>query len=836
MIFKKKKKQPTRPAQGVRPAADPRPASAAKSGKPATPDKAKKTDKKASGRKPRSWAWMMIKLILGIIIVCGLLVAAVGGAFVWKVTRDLPQFMTLKDYKPPIITKVYDDQGEIIGEFFKQKRILTPIEDIPLMLSHAFISAEDGRFYEHSGVDLLSIARALRNNIFAGRITGGGSTITQQIVKTLLLTPERSYVRKIREAVLAYRIESVFSKEEILYMYLNQIYLGHGAYGVEAAAQNYFGKTVTELNLAECAMLAGLPQAPSNYSPFYHFDKAKMRQRYVLEQMVKQGYITPAEEQAALNTEIKILARQQNAYTEKVPFYTEYVRQYIEAKYGEDMLYNEGLQIYTAVNVEMQLQGQAALEKSLTELDERHTYRGAVEKLFSDKAIENMNERIAVSIERNPLTTDRVIKAIVLAADDDAKTVLLEMGPEQGYFNVADVTWDKTLLKKPSDSFQRGDVVMVKVTGPKQSDGLWPLALERYSAVQGAMVCMENKTGFVKALVGGRDFADSQFNRAVQSRRQPGSSFKPILYAAALDYVNPRGQRPYTPSTILMDSAIVYNDGSNSPTWKPKNYEGSGTFYGMISMREALTKSRNLVSIRIIQDITPQYTVDYAKKLGITSKLDPYLSLALGSSGLSLLELTHAYSIFANTGKDLTPIFVITIIDRDGNVLEDNTNFNPPQAIEPATAYMMTSMLSSVVREGTAARAKALNRPAAGKTGTTNNLMDAWFVGYTNQYITGVWMGFDELRPLGRGETGSRAPLPLWVDFMQQIHEGLPVEEFPVPSDIQFVRVDASTGLLPIPESKKVLLECFRIGQAPTQYSKRPGEVETDEDFFKNMF
>lgn len=778
----------------------------------------------------------VIGLILKLAFVCVIIVAAVGGVFYYQVSRDLPQIGSLKDYKPPIIAKIYDDQGEVIGEFFKEKRILTPIEDIPLMLSNSFVAAEDADFYEHPGWDYKSIIRAFLKNAKSGSISQGGSTITQQVVKSLLLTPERTYTRKAKEILLAMQLEDTFTKEEILYLYLNQIYLGHGSYGVEAAAQNYYGKTVTELNMAECAMLAGLPQAPSSYSPFLHFDKAKSRQIYVLDQMVKKGFISKEQEQIALNTEIKILPRVQNAYTEKVPFYTEYVRQYIVNKYGEDMLYNEGLQVYTAVNVDMQLKAEAALKKSMLELDGRHTFRGPLLKLNSEAAIQNMYERIKVAVERNPLAKDRVIKAIVMSADDTAKTVAVQIGPEKGLIKLSDVDWDKTLTKQPSKSFEPNDVIMVRVLDDAKVNGVWPATLERYSAAQAALICMENETGLVKALVGGRDFADSQFNRATQSRRQPGSSFKPILYAAALDYVDNRGQQPYAPATILLDSAIVYSDSGSGPTWKPKNYDGAGKFYGMISMREALAKSRNLVSVRIIQDIGPQYTVDYAKRLGITSELGPYLSLALGSSGLSLLELTHAYSVFANQGKDLKPIFVVTIIDRDGNILEDNMNYEPEQAISPATAYMMTSMMTSVVREGTAARAKAINRPAAGKTGTTNDLMDAWFVGYTPQYITGVWMGFDELRPLGASETGSRAPLPLWTEYMKEIHEGLPVKDFPVPKDITFARIDAETGLLPIPESKKVLTECFRVGQVPKQHSKRPGDVETDEDFYKNMF
>ena len=434
-----------------------------------------------------------------------------------------------------------------------------------------------------------------------------------------------------------------------------------------------------------------------------------------------------------------------------------------------------------------------------------------------------------------------MVQGVVVAVSNKKKNVTVRLGNEVGNLGLKDMDWARkpdpnvayhsAKVKRPGDVLQVGDVISVKVKAvPAEGDKIWPLALEQEPVAQAALVCIETKTGLVKAMVGGRDFKQSQFNRAVQSRRQPGSAFKPIIYAAALDKEFEDPEKFYTPATVIVDSAIVYKDTLRDFTWKPKNF--NETFYGPTLMRDALAKSRNLVTIKILQDIGVNYAIDYAGKLGITSELSRDLSIALGSSGVSLLELTKAYSVFANQGDLIEPIFILKVLDRDGNLLEETHTERRP-VIDVSTAYLMTSMMESVVTSGTGRRVIALGRPVAGKTGTSNDLYDAWFMGFTTQYVSGTWVGMDEEAPLGRGETGGRTAIPIWLNFMQQVQEGLPAGTFNPPETIEFVKIDAQSGLLPIPESKETILESFKAGTAPTRYAKRPGDVTEAADFFK---
>jgi penicillin-binding protein 1A len=767
---------------------------------------------------------------VGVLVVSLLAGLFIGGAYFYF-TRDLPQISSLKDYRPPIITTVYSDDNRKIAEFFSQRRIVLPLSKIPQMLVDAFIAAEDARFYKHEGIDLLSILRALLKNIEAGTIIQGGSTITQQVAKSFFLSPQRSYTRKMREAVLAYRIDKALSKEQILFLYLNQIYLGHGAYGVDAAAENYFGKSVSELNLAECALLAGLPQAPSRYSPFVDPEQAKQRQIYVLNRMIAAGYITNLQATEAINTTLDI-KRRRNWYIEEVPYYTEYVRQYVEEKYGKDVLYNEGLQIYTAVNIEMQGMGRSALNQGLEALDKRQGYRGPMKTLLPED-IETFSQQIQIALEREPLEQDRVVQGVVVAVNDDEARAIVRMGSNQGHLQLKDMRWARkpdpevlfynVRVQKVSDVLKVGDVITVRVKGRHEDTDTWDVALEQTPAVEGALLCMETETGYVRAMLGGRDFRVSQFNRAVQSRRQPGSAFKPVIYAAALD-------KGYTPATIIIDSPIVFEDTARDFTWKPKNY--GEKFYGPTLFRTALAKSRNVVTVKILRDIGVNHVIDYARKLGIESELSRDLSIALGSSGVSLIEVVRAYAVFANQGYRVRPCFVTKILDRDGNVLEENYP-ESERVIEKSTAYIVTNLLQGVVQQGTGWRLKALNRPVAGKTGTTNNLHDAWFVGYTPDYATGVWVGFDEEQSLGLGETGSMAASPIWLAFMEAILKGKPVQVFQVPDGVVFAKIDAETGLLAIPESKDTIFECFKEGTVPTEYTKKFGAITDPGEFFK---
>ena len=644
--------------------------------------------------KTRKLRWMIFFLILFFLIIPGILAV---GTYIYF-SYDLPRLTSVEDYTPKTVTQVFSENGEIIAEFFVEKRYIIPIEEMPATLIRAFISSEDARFFEHQGIDLVSISRAFIKNIKSMDIVQGGSTITQQITKSLLLSPEKSYTRKIKEAILARRIENSLSKRDILSIYLNQIYLGQRSYGVEAAALTYFGKHASELNLAESALLAGLPKAPSAYSPIRHPLKAQKRQRYVLQRMLQRGYITKDQATEAADMTLNIVPPE-NKNIKVAPYFTEHLRQYLENTYGTDLLYGEGLKVYTPLNLLMQKSAQRAVESGLNDFETRE--------------------------------------------------------------------------------------------GPQEGGG---------AKVQGALVAMEPGTGHIKALVGGVNFLENQFNRAIQARRQPGSAFKPIVYAAALD-------KDYATTTIIIDSPLIFKIKSDMEFWEPRNYYLE--FKGPITLRKALAYSRNIITIKILQDIGLDYVINYAKRLGIDSPLNRDLSLALGSSGVSLLEITRSYAVFANQGFKVEPIFITKVTDRNGNLLEENKP-RLSQAISPQTSYIMTSLLKSVVEEGTGRKVKALHRPCAGKTGTTNEVRDAWFIGFTPHIIAGTWVGFDDEKPLGKHETGAVAASPIWLNFMQEVLEGTPMKTFPIPEGIIFVKIDPETGKPPSPQSQKIIFECFK--------------------------
>jgi penicillin-binding protein 1A len=769
----------------------------------------------------------------GLVLVFILILLGSGGlaGLYLYLNQDLPQINSLQDYRPATVTHVFSDDGRKIGEFYKERRIVIPLSDMPQNLINAFLAAEDSRFREHPGIDIQSILRAFIKNFQAGTITQGGSTITQQVTKSFLLTPERTYKRKLKEAILAYRIEKKFTKDEILYLYLNQIYLGHGAHGVESAAENYFGKHATDLTLGECAMLAGLPQAPSRYSPFQFPERAKQRQIYTLNRMKEEGMISNMEVTEAIDMPLDVKPRK-NWFIEWVPFYTEYVRRYVEKKYGEDALYNRGLQIHTAVNIEFQKMAREAVKKGLTDLDRRMGYRGPLTHIAALQ-VEDFCRSAAEKIQSNQLEKGEIHTGVVTEVDDKNQTTTVRVGNFSGIIRIKTMTWARrpdpdvayyeSAVRNPSRVFVPGDVIQVQVLEKTDQKETYEFALFQEPVAQAALLSIEAETGHVKAMIGGRDFKDTQFNRAYQSRRQPGSAFKPIIYAAALD-------KGYTPATVIMDSPVVYEDIARDFIWKPQNYKE--TFYGPTLFRDALVHSRNVVTIKILQDIGIGYAIDYAQKLGITSDMSRDLSIALGSSGVSLLELVNAYSVFSNLGYFIEPVFITKIYDRDGNLLE-TSELVRKKVIDMRTAYIMTHIMESVVQSGTGRRVKALKRPVAGKTGTTNNLVDAWFLGYTPRYTTGVWAGLDQGASMGKGETGSRTASPIWLDFMQKALEGKPARTFTVPEGIVFAKIDAKTGLLPINESQKTIFECFKEGTVPTEYTPKPDTASGSDDLFK---
>ncbi len=776
----------------------------------------------------------LLKWMIVLVVVLGLFLAC-GAAALWYLwSSNLPYIGSLREYNPPIVSVIYSSDGQVIGRFWEEKRIVIPLEQVPKHVIYAFVAAEDARFFEHKGLDLMGILRALIKNITAGKIEQGGSTITQQVTRSLLLkNTKRTYRRKAREALLSIQIEKNFSKDRILYLYLNQIYLGHGAYGVEAAARTYFGKSASELDLAEAALLAGLPQAPARYSPVTHFERAKARQRYVLQRMREEGYISKEEEIRAYNEELEIRGSEED-YFHRAPYFTEYVRQYLLKKYGRERLYRGGLKVYTTLDLEMQKAAQAALNKGLRELDKREGYRGPLRHLRPDEITsykQEQQEKVLV----DDLKQGQIVEGVVEKIDHQHNWAEVWIGGKSAVLPFSEMKWARKPdpkvpyyragIKHVSEALSEGDVILVRLKKPGKSPFSWVVSLEQSPEIQGALLCMEPDTGMVRAMVGGRDFTISQFNRAVQARRQPGSAFKPIIYAAALD-------KGMSPADVIVDAPFVSDNGEDEKVWKPRNYKGR--FFGPTLLRTALAKSRNVITVKILKRIGVDYVISYARQLGIKSTLNADLSLALGSSGLSLLELTRAYCVFASGGYLPQPIFVKRVVDRNGQVIEENQPTSE-QVISQQTAYVMTDLLKAVVQEGTGWRVKALHRPAAGKTGTTNDLRDAWFLGYTPQLVTGVWVGYDDRTPMGKGETGSRAASPIWLYFMKEALKKMPVEDFSVPEGVVFAKIDAETGLLASPFSKKTVFQAFREGTEPHQYSPRPAAPRTGQFLLFDM-
>ena len=789
-----------------------------------------------------------LKYILFSLLGLPLLGAAVLIGAYFYVSTTLPKVETLSDYHPPLITRIYADDGSIIAEYSRERRILVPFEKIPKTLVQAFVAAEDASFFKHQGIDFLSIFRAALKNVKAGGIAQGGSTITQQVAKKLLLTSERTFTRKFKEAILAWRMEKALTKQEILYLYLNQIYLGHRAYGVEAAAENYFDKNVEDLTLAESAIMAGLPQAPSRYSPYRHYQRAMERQKYVLGRMVKEGYITPEEYTQAAAEKVIIKPRLNNLL-DVTAYFNEQVRRYLEERFGEELLYTGGLEVETSINLPMQKIAQQAVKNNLRAHDKRRGYRGTQQVLDETAQIEFLLDQQKL-FTANPLKAGDYTQAIIVG--QKGGQLLCKVGSRDGSISIKESKWAAPISVVKADippsgnaekgkqtQFPLGSLIDVKVLDLKSKE--IKLALEQVPLAQGALVAVDPFSGQIKAMVGGYDFKESQFNRAIQAKRLPGSAIKPIIYAAALD-------RGYTPARIILDTPLIYEnkkvDTGKLEEWKPRNYEQK--FYGPTRFRFALAHSRNVVTIKILEDIGVNYAANYAKKLGIETPLQRDLSMALGSTAVTPLEMLTAYTVFANGGILIPPTYITRIRDRNGRILEsiDPADFvngmaadqrlirKPPRrVISPETAYLITNILESVVREGTGWRAKAIGRPSAGKTGTTNDLKDAWYIGFIPQLACVSWVGYDQERPLGKNETGSRAAAPAWVSFMEEAEKQYPVENFRIPDTIEFHPINKKDGLLLPEDSEKAYYEVFAPGTAPTRMS---GEEKLKaRDFFR---
>ena len=745
-----------------------------------------------------------------ILILSAVLVGGIAGGYI-ALKRGIPSIDELKHYHAVPGTKIFADDDILIGELKAEKGIFLPFKSIPKHMTQALIAVEDSRFFKHKGIDYIAIARAIVKDIIHVSLKEGGSTLTQQLAKVVFLTSEKTLTRKLKEAALAFKIEKTLTKQEILELYLNKVYFGHGAYGVEMAARTYFGKSARQLSLAEASLIAGLVKAPSTYSPFNDLSRAKERQHTVLSRMVEEGYITDKEQETAYAQPLYLSSLRRGA--EANGYFTEYIRKYAEGTYGEEMVYKTGLKIYTTLNRAMQLSAVNAMQNGLREVDKRRGWRGVLEnKKDTDFEKELKTRDIATSVVNNPgdMYTGLVLKVTADEATVKTRGVI-------GKLSVKDALWAAKVLNKSgsvkmlknfslTQILHPGDIIRVSITSIQNKKVT--LALEQEPELEGALVALEPYSGFVRAMVGGYDFSRSDFNRATMARRQPGSAFKPVIYAAALDH-------GFTPASVIIDEPVTYPGGPKGE-WKPENYDH--IYYGPTRLREALTYSRNVVTVRLVDAMGIDSLLSFARTVGVTGDMPRNLSIALGSFSITPLEMASVYNVFASGGMKSRPITIKYITDSKGRILETNEP-EPEQGISPQTAFLITSMMEDVVKNGTGWRAKALGRPVAAKTGTTNDYKDAWFVGYTTNLVAAVWVGFDNAKTLGSQETGGRAAAPIWTSFMGSAVKEDP-EEFVPPEGIVSMNIDPKSGLLS--HDAFAIREYFKESTQPRQYTPVP--------------
>jgi penicillin-binding protein 1A len=828
-----------------------------------------------------------------------LLLAGAATLFAW--TRELPAFDGLKDYRPLVATRVYGVDGTEVFTFARERRTVVPLQDIPESLKRAVLAAEDAHFYEHEGVNYLAIARCAVKGLLSGGVRCGGSTITQQVVKTFLLQSDGRVKRKVKELFLAPRLEQNLTKDEILYLYLNQIYFGHRRFGVEEASRFYFGKGVKDLTLGEAATLAGVIQSPMRWSPVNHAVRAKERQRYVLRRMLEEGFITQAQADAEAARPIV------TSPPERRPpgaWYADAIRRTLDEKYGADRVDTDGLQVDVAMDPALQRYAEAALGADLRAVDKRQGWRGPILRLERpqlEAALPAWRERLGAAEARpgevlvwdlaavNPddiepgeepsndvlrmarprtLEAGEIYAALVTKVEEKAAT--LDLGGALGVLPLSDVGWARkwnplsatAAPKKMSSVVAPGDVVLVRVMQGKippersaRAGKPVALSLEQIPLVEGALVAIDPATRGVRALVGGFDFGRSQFNRALQAKRQPGSAFKPFVWGAAIE------SRKFTPATVVYDTPDLYRDPWTGKEWKPRNFE-KDAFEGAMLLRTALAQSKNTVSVKLVDSVGVDPVIAFARRMGISSELPRNLTLALGTGEVTPIELVNAYASIATGGIVAAPQLVLRVRDRDGNVLEEVAAAAPaepppapnpapgdeaaPGALPPAgegaaaatwgggaaaapefsipesgtrpdVAYVLEAMMREVVESGTGVAAKDLGRPAAAKTGTAQEHRDAWFVGFTPELVAGVWIGFDDHSPLGSRETGAGAALPAWLSFMKAAVGDRPPAEFPVAAGVEVARIDPATGLLAPPAEPTAPPIAFLAGTVPTR-------------------
>ncbi len=888
-------------------------------------------------KRPELEKWRNFFASFGFLILGG--VIAISGLFYFLISRNLPNIISIADYQPLGVTQVRtENKGkfEVLGEYYKERRYVVPIEYVPKVVIDAFLSAEDDQFYQHKGISFFAILRASFANFKAGQVVQGGSTITQQVAKSLFLSPERTFIRKLKEAILAYRLENNLTKQQILYLYLNQIYLGHSAHGVQAAARVYFNKDVKDLSVAEAALIAGMPRAPGRYSPFLNPAKAKEVQRYVLKRMFETKAISEEQMVQATSEPLRVFSREEEfKFGEYV---LENVRRILVEKYGEKALYEDGLMVTIPSNIEMLLAAKKGMQTGLREVGKRRGYKGPIrqitveedlKKFLADSRIQIIRNRVryeilmpdghmdldeAVRIAGYKSTWDLlrdgdIYEGIVQAVDDTNQWARVGLGDLQLTVPLKTMLWARESLpdkkelgpepKKPSEVLKIGDVVLLKIvpndlkpepktkkrpeptTDPSIYKEKWMASLEPKPEIQGAIMSLDVHTGELIAMEGGYNFEQSQFNRAIQAKRQPGSSFKPIIFASAIE-------RGYTPVSMIVDAPLVFKQEEG--TWKPTNFEEE--FYGDTMFRYAFIKSRNIPTIRLVVDQGVQTIINFGKRLGFSADYPSDLSISLGSSATSLEELTKLYAVFPRKGRKVTPIYIRKVVARDGTVLEENKpdtiphnvgttipqeprdtkleqaalklegmkdgddesmrDLNPPKAylpplpddrdpaqvLDPRVAFVMTHLMKEVVEYGTGRDAKAVGRIVAGKTGTTNEYKDAWFMGFSPDIVTGVWVGYDDFKDIGSGETGSRAAIPIWNAFMQEAVKRYPMDtDFPAPNGVSFAYIDPETGKLTDEKNPNARSEAFIDGTQPkvrgTDKVSPGSQVESDTEFLK---
>ena len=722
-------------------------------------------------------------------------------------SADLPDYKILSNYKPPVSSRVHSGEGQLIAEYALQKRLFIPYETIPKKVIYSFLSAEDKNFFSHPGVDAKSISRAIIKNIkniFSEKRLEGASTITQQVAKNFLLTNEVSLKRKIKEAILAFRIERAYSKERIMELYLNQIYLGQGTYGVAAASLEYFDKAVGDLSYEESALLAALPRAPSKYNPYKSIERAKLRRNFVLKNLYENSYINKTEYENLIKKKVKTKKRKIKLL-EEANFYSEEVRRIVSDTYGYDNLYKGGLSIRSPLNSFYQIEALKALREGLEEYDKRHGWRGPITNLnITDWGKKVEEFKLDKSLKWKLAKVININKFSVKIEIENKKI---------GFINFENIYW--TRKKSFEDLLNLNDIIYVK----KIKNNEW--SLKQLPKINGAIVVMDPYTGRVFAMVGGFSFKLSEFNRATQAKRQPGSAFKPFVYAAALE-------NGFTPSTLVLDAPFVIEQGEGLKTWKPENY--GKQFYGPSTLRTGIEKSRNLMTVRVAQKVGLNQISKITNSFGIYNDVPELLSVSLGAAETTLIQLTNAYCTFVNGGKKVTPIFIDRVQDRRGKTIFNadkrkcigceeisylkkeipSIKDDREQIISPETAYQITSMLEGVVKRGTGRKLRNLNLPLAGKTGTTNKNMDAWFLGFTSKLVIGVYVGFDEPKTLGRYETGAKAALPVFKKFVKNVIKKKDAHPFKIPKNINLVLVDVETGLLPNSNTKKMVYESFK--------------------------